>query len=324
LTKTAPRQAADTSVNRGRALAVTLGYAAIVVLAWGSNYPLMKRAIADMPPLTFTILRLWGAAAVIAVLIRARGDGPLCPPREERAALAGVGLLQFGSVLGLTSIALQYLPAGRTVTVVYSMPVWAALAAMLLGHGKPTRRHAIALALGLAGLLLFLNPAVVDWRARGVAAGMAMVLGAAVCWGIGAACYRGRQWRASMLCQTFWQLLAAAVLLTPCAWWFDTGQPVRPGAMLFTIIAWNWVVPTALALWAWTKLLSRVDPAVAGQLLALTPLVGIGCSALMFNESLPPAFALCALLIAAASCIVLWTPSSARRAGGGGAAQGGA
>lgn len=316
----APRGAAPTPVSRGRALAVTLGYAAIVVLAWGSNYPLMKRAIADMPPLAFTVVRLWGAAAVIALLIRARRDGPLCPPRGERAALAGVGLLQFGSVLGLTSIALQYLPAGRTVTVVYSMPVWAALAAMLLGHGKPTPRHAIALALGLAGLLLFLDPAVVDWRAPGVAGGMAMVLAAAIFWGIGAACYRGRRWQASMLCQTFWQLLAAAVVLTPCALWFDTGQPVRPGIVLFTIIAWNWVVPTALALWAWTKLLSRVDPAVAGQLLALTPLVGIACSALMFKESLPAPFALCAVLIATASCIVLGTAPSARH---GGAERGG-
>lgn len=302
-------------------IAANLAYAAIVVLAWGSNYPLMKRAISDMPPLTFSATRLWGAAAVIVLLIRLRADGPLFPPRGERAALAGVGLLQFGSVLGFTGIALQFLPAGRAVTVVYSMPVWAALATLLLGKGRLTARQWLGIALGVAGLLFFMDPAVVDWQAPGVAGGMALVLAAAMLWGLGAACYSARRWQASMLCQTLWQLLAAAVLLTPLAWLREAGLPVRPSTPLLLIMAWNWLAPTALALWAWGKLLSRVPSAVAGQLLALTPLVGIACSSWMFNENLPASFALCCALIAAGCCVVLLPSRNAGAARDGGSAR---
>jgi drug/metabolite transporter (DMT)-like permease len=296
------------------ALAGTLAYAAIVVFAWGSNYPLMKRAIADMPPLAFSATRLWGAAAVVALLIRLRGQESLLPPPDERMRLGAVGLLQFASVLGLTGIALQFLPAGRAVTVVYSMPVWAALFSMLMGKGRLSRRHGAGIGLSLAGLLLFVDPAVVDWRAPGVPAGMALVLAAAVLWGLGAAYYSGRRWRASMLCQTLWQLLAASIPLTIAALAFETDLPIRPTPTLLAIMAWNWIVPTALALWAWGQLLNRVPSAVAGQLLALTPLVGILCSSWMFQEGLPATFAACAALIAAGSCLVL-LPSRAHASG---------
>jgi drug/metabolite transporter (DMT)-like permease len=302
---TAPLPSTERHAGTRATLAGTLGYAAIVVFAWGSNYPLMKRAIVDMAPLTFSATRLWGAAAVVALLIQLRGDGPLWPPRGERATLGAVGLLQFASVLGLTGIALQFLPAGRAVTVVYSMPVWAALFTQLLGKGRLSRRHGVGIVLSLAGLMLFVDPAVVDWQAAGVPAGMALVLAASILWGLGAAFYSGRRWQASMLCQTLWQLIAAAIPLSLAALAFESDRTVRPTPALLAIVAWNWVVPTALALWAWGQLLNRVPSAVAGQLLALTPLVGILCSGWMFQESLPPTFALCAALIAAGSCLVL-------------------
>jgi len=296
------------NADRSGSLVVTLAYAALVVIAWGSNYPLMKRALIDMPALTFAVTRVAGAALMVALLMRMKGETTLLPPRGERVWLAGIGLLQFASVLGLVGIALQFLPAGRTVTVVYSMPVWAALFSAPMGRTRLSWRQLAGVGLGMVGLALFLDPAVIDWRAPGVPLGMGLVLSASVLWGLGAVLYGSRRWQATLMCQTFWQLVAAACPIGVAALFLETGQETRLTAPLAAIIAWNWVVPTALAIWAWSSLLNRVPSTVAGQLLALTPFVGIACSRVLFDEHLPPVFWLCAAAIAAGSCLVLWSP----------------
>jgi len=299
----------------GGSLIVTLAYAALVVFAWGSNYPLMKLALADMPPLTFSATRVVGAAIVVALLVRAKG-GTLLPPPGERVRLALIGLLQFASVLGLVSVALQFLPAGRTVTMVYSMPVWAALFSSLMGRGRLAWRQVAGVGLGVVGLGLFLDPAVIDWQGPGVPLGMGLVLSAAVLWGLGAALYGGRQWRASLLSQTFWQLAATACPIVVAALILESGRATHITPTLAIIVVWNWLVPTALAVWAWSRLLNRVPSTVAGQLLAVTPFVGIACSSVLFDERLPPIFSVCAVVIAVGSCLVLWPSRAARRARG--------
>src|SRR3546814_331789 len=221
-----------------------------------------------IPPLTFAVPRVVGAAVVGVLLMRIKGEATLLPPPGERVRLAVIGLLQFASVLGLVSVALQFLPAGRTVTLVYSMPVWAALFSSLMGKGRLVWRQLVGVGLGLAGLALFLDPSVIDWNSPGVPLGMAMVLTAAALWGLGAALYGGRQWRASLLCQTFWQLAAAACPIGVAAVILESGRATNLTLPLVAIIVWNWLVPTAMAVWAWSRLLNRVPSTVAGQLLA--------------------------------------------------------
>jgi len=311
-TISAPASSPDSGWASGGLIA-TLAYAALVVFAWGSNYPLMKRALADMPPLTFSTTRVVGAAVVVALLMRIKGEAALLPPPGERVRLALIGLLQFASVLGLVSIALQFLPAGRTVTLVYSMPVWAALFSSLMGKGRLAWRQLAGVGLGMAGLALFLDPSVIDWNSPGVPLGMALVLSAAALWGLGAALYGGRQWRASLLSQTFWQLAATACPIGVAALILESDRATHVTGPLTAIMVWNWLVPTAMAVWAWSRLLNRVPSTVAGQLLALTPFVGIACSSVLFGERLPPVFSLCAVVIAAGSCLVLWPSRAARR-----------
>jgi len=61
-------------------------YLAIIVLTWAGNWPLMKLAIAQAPPLTFVLLRLVGSLVLIGpALVAARQ--PLLPRQGERSIL---------------------------------------------------------------------------------------------------------------------------------------------------------------------------------------------------------------------------------------------
>src|SRR5439155_15761265 len=73
-------------------------YLAVIVVTWAGNWPLMKLALADAPPVVFVLLRLVGTVALLApalLLLRA----PLLPVRGERWGLFWVGQLQVAGFL---------------------------------------------------------------------------------------------------------------------------------------------------------------------------------------------------------------------------------
>jgi len=107
-------------------------YLAIVVVSWAANWPLMKLALADAPPLSFAWLRLIGALVLMAPLFVA-SRLPLIPERGERLGLARVGLLQIGGFLVCSMVGLSIVPAGRAVVLAYTMPLWAIALELWLG-----------------------------------------------------------------------------------------------------------------------------------------------------------------------------------------------
>src|SRR5947199_8891486 len=65
-------------------------YLAIIVVSWAGNWPLMKLAIADAPPLVFVLLRLVGTVVLMAPALHAMRV-PLLPIPGERLGLFWVG-----------------------------------------------------------------------------------------------------------------------------------------------------------------------------------------------------------------------------------------
>src|ERR1700694_5626369 len=68
-------------------------YLAIIVVTWAGNWPLMKLALNDAPPLVFVLLRLVGTVLLMAAVLRAIRV-PLLPIPGERFGLFWVGQFQ--------------------------------------------------------------------------------------------------------------------------------------------------------------------------------------------------------------------------------------
>src|SRR6202795_4045614 len=229
-------------------------YLAIVVLSWAGNWPLMKLALADAPPLTFVLLRLVGSLALIApVLLALRA--PLVPVAGERLGLFVAGQLQIALWLIFGIIGLAIVPAGRAIVLAFTMPLWAIAFERWLGRGRagPERLGRLQLAgaaVGFAGLVLFLNPGLVDWGDWRIVGGNAMLLLAAMSWAGGSILYRRRVWRSTFWAQTFWQLavstVTVAIVALPGALPGALAEPIRWSPGLLAILAYNWVVTTAL------------------------------------------------------------------------------
>lgn len=267
-----------------------------MIVAWGSNYPLMKLAIGDMPPLAFTALRLAGAAAVLGcILLQQRGR--LLPERGERAPLAVVGLLQIGAMLGFTIIGLTAVPPGRAALLVYTMQLWSVPFSFWLLRERPNLGMIIGSAIGFAGLLAFFNPASLDWRDRGTLIGSGLILIGAISWSLGSCLYRRRTWRSSFMAQALWQMGISMLPMLALSAVFEHHAAFHFNARLAAIILFNWLVPTAWAMWCWGKVLSEMRVSVAGQWLLLTPMVGFALSALFMHEPVTRALLVSAALI---------------------------
>ena len=147
-------------------------------------------------------------------------------------------------------------------------------------------RNSIGAAIGFAGLVLFMNPGLVDWGDPRILAGNALLILAAILWALGSCLYRRREFPLAVLGA---DLLAARG--EPAAGRGDRASCRVPGAIqwspgLVAIVLYNCVVTTALGYFFWGKVLSMMPAAMAGQVLTLTPIGGFVLSLMMFGGTL--------------------------------------
>jgi drug/metabolite transporter (DMT)-like permease len=245
----------------------------------------MKLALSDAPPLSFVLLRLVGTLALLAPAMLALRT-PLLPERGERLGLFFVGQLQIAGFLVCSIIGLAILPAGRAIVLAYTMALWAIPFELWLEPRRLGGLQLLGAAAGFAGLILFMNPGLVDWGDPRALGANAMLLLAALCWALGSILYRRRAWRSGFWAQTFWQLAVSTAVIAVLALPGAIGEPIDWSPRLIAILAYNWVVTTALGYFLWNKVIAAMPAAVAGQFVALTPVGGFLLSTAMFGGAL--------------------------------------
>src|SRR5438552_1040397 len=150
-------------------------YLTIIVVSWAGNWPLMKLAIADAPPLVFVLLRLIGTVLLMAPALHAMRV-PLLPIPGERLGLFWVGQFQVTGFLLFAIVGLAIEAPGRAIVLAYTFSLWAIPIGILLGVERLGRLHLIGAAIGFAGLVLFMNPGLVDWTSARTLLGNAFLL----------------------------------------------------------------------------------------------------------------------------------------------------
>jgi drug/metabolite transporter (DMT)-like permease len=279
-------------------------YLTIILLTWAGNWPLMKLALGSVPPLKFVLFRLCGSLVLIApALLAARL--PLLPYRGERLMLFWVGEFQVAGFLIASIIGLSILPAGRAIVLGYTMPLWAIPIGIFIWPEPHRRAQLIGAAIGFAGLVLFMNPGLVDWGDPRILAGNLLLLLAAIFWALGSCLYRRRQFQSPFWVQTFWQLAVSVVPVAVIVLAGFAPGEVRWSPFLVAVVFYNAVVTTALGYFLWGKVLSMMPAAMAGQVLTLTPVGGFILSTVIFGGALTPDVVVSIVLIIAGIFVTL-------------------
>ena len=269
----------------GRTPRLAYLYLAVMIATWAANWPLMRLALAHAEPMVFVSLRMAGSVAilgpVLAVLRRS-----LLPVPAERLALFWVGLFQVTGFVVFSIIGLAIVAPGRAIVIAYTMPLWAIPLGMVLSREVPSPSKLTGAAIGFAGLVLFMNPALTDWTNPREVTGNLFLLLAAGCWAAGSCLYGRRVWRSSFWAQTFWQLGVGAITTVVLAVVLEPNSSVQWTPGFAAILIYNCSVTTALGYFLWNKVLAVMSPAVAGQVLTLTPIAGFLLSTLIFGGAI--------------------------------------
>src|SRR5260370_40465411 len=89
---------------------------AVVVLAWGFNWPVTKMIVHSMSPLWTAALRSLIATVALLCLLSAQGN-LIVPRRGDLPVVFGIALPHMAGFSALCAIGIQLVPAARAIVV---------------------------------------------------------------------------------------------------------------------------------------------------------------------------------------------------------------
>lgn len=281
-----------------------------VVAVWGTNFVVIKFALAQLPPFAFAALRFALAFLPAALFIRR----PACgwKPLAAYGVLIGAG--QFG--LLYLAIAGRISPGLASLVVQTQVFFTIGLAIALAGE-RVRRLQWAALALAASGV------GVIAWHAAGGATtvvtplGLALVLCAAMAWA-GGNLVAKQAGRVDMFAFVVWSSVFALPPLVALSLVFE--GPARVAQALaaadagaWAAVLWQSVGNTLFGYAAWGWLLARHPAAAVSPMALLVPVFGMGSAALVLGEPLPAWKLGAAALVMAGLALNLFGPRLAPR-----------
>ena len=277
-----------------------------VVSIWGTNFVIIKYALADLPPLLFAALR-FSLALIPAMFFLRR-------PAVKLGNLALYGLLIGVGQFGLLYLAIDgHISPGIASLVVQTQVFFTIGLAMRLDGERVRAFQWLALVLAGGGVLNIL------WHTDGTTTplGIALVLLAALAWAGGnLAARHGRP--ENMLAYVVWSSAFAIPPLFILAFIYEGTSAILTGLRQADLATWGAVVwqawgNTLFGYVAWGWLLARHPAATVTPMALLVPVFGMGASALVLGETLPGWKLLSAALVMAGLALNLFWPRLSAR-----------
>lgn len=275
-----------------------------VVAIWGTNFVVIKEALATLPPFLFATLRFALAFLPAAFFLR-RPKVPIW-----QLALYGVliGVGQFGVMYFAMT---RFISPGLASLVVQTQVFFTVSLAMYFSGERVRMFQLFAAVLAVSGLLVIL----MHTDGHTTPLGLAMILFAAFAWACGNIVNRASAKHLpsiNMLAYVVWASAFAVPPLFLLSWWFEGSAAIQ--AALYAMspstwlaVLWQSLGNTLFGYAAWGWLLARYPASTITPMALLVPVFGMSSSALWLGESLPAWKLLAAMLIMAGLVVnLLW------------------
>ena len=271
---------------------------ALLVVIWGLNWVLAKKSLEFVSPVWVTAFRLVPVCIMFFVVCIATKQLRI-PVRADIPVIFSIGWLHMVGFSVLVSWGLQYLPAGKSIVLAYTTPLWVLPAAWLFLNESFTPRRILGLVIGMSGLVLILQPSAMDWSDRNVLIGHGFVLMGALLWAISIVYGRAHKWVTPLFALLPWQMLVGGLTQVVLAFALE-GMPHFDWSLeAILLVGFGSLFGNGIAYWL-MNIVSRDLPA-AGVSMGLlgVPLIGLFCSSLFLGEVLGPELLIATVLIIA-------------------------
>jgi drug/metabolite transporter (DMT)-like permease len=260
-----------------------------LVFMWGSSFMFNKLVIATVPPATLVAGRLVVSAAILLVVVYARGSRlpPLGKAWWSFLALAIIGnalpfyLIGWGQKVVDSALA-GILMAGMPLATLV-------LAHFLIATEPMTRNRVVGFAVGFAGIVLLMGPAAL----RGIGGSLLQVvselaiLGAALCYALNSVLARLLV-KGNFVVSSAAVLLAASVVAVPFALVLDRPWTLAPSFSSIASLVWLGIGPTAIATICYFRLISSAGATFMSLVNYLAPCVALFAGVALLGEAPGP------------------------------------
>ncbi len=292
--------------SEGRLPALGFVSLGVVTLGWGTNWPVMKAVMSEIPPITFRAGSCVVAGLTLLIIARIAGSRLWPSPAEWRPLLA----ISFCNVTiwqVLIGYAVVVMGAGHAALIAFTMPLWVALLGFAFYGERLTAPRQAALALGIGGILVLLSRNLTSisdspW-------GILLTLGAAIGWAIGTLVIKNRRWTLPTLSLSAWQLLLGSVPIVLLVAPVDGLTLPAASQQAWLLALYVTFVALVFCQTAWFKTVSLFPATIAGLGTLMTPIVGVLTSAWWLGEPLGWREGLAIVMIVGALALVVLMPA---------------
>jgi drug/metabolite transporter (DMT)-like permease len=276
-----------------------LALLAALTLVWGTNWPMFKIALTELPVLTFRSITMLTAFAVLTAILTARGES-FAVPKGKWPALIAASAMNILVWNIATSLAVLYIPSGHASVLAYTMPLWVALLGFAVFGQRLTGRLLAAILIGAVAVVALMLP---NFRSYETApAGLFWGLFAGFCWAIGTFIVKRTAWPGMGLSLTFWQIVISLPPILLGALAIDGIPDHWPSAGALVATIYTGAIPMALGTATWFALVKLLPAQIAALSSIAIPIVAIVSGVLLLHEPLSPL-----QMVAIASTVVaLW------------------
>ncbi len=249
-----------------------------VWIAWGLSYPLMSWSLEAVDLFSGRLI-IMSISGVILLVLGVRNGAPALPDRRLWAQIALTGLFNMGLFQIFLIAGIATLGPSRAPIIVYTMPTWSALLAMLLLKERITPRIALSLVLSLAAVGIIVSQ---EAAVRAAPVGSLLTLLAAISFGIGTVLTKRMGAAGDVTINAAWQILLGTVPVVIVWLVFAHGAYFHPEQVRgLAALVWLTLVSNVLAYACWFRIIRALPAAVASLTTLVVPCIGFGSSALM-------------------------------------------
>jgi len=287
----------------------------IIYFVWGSTFLAIRIGVREVPPFLLASMRFLVAGVVLFGWMCLKGTPS--PSRREWASASLLAVCIFVLDYGLLFWAEQRVPSGIAAVMLATIPVFMALSEILfLRTQRLTFRLALALLVGIGGVLVLVSRSLGLGEAPIDTAGAVALVIAAVSWSIASALNRKLPLPESKGMSSGAQMLVGGILLAVAAAAFGEFrgfhiEAVSRGAWF--ALAYLIVAGSIIGFTAYVWLLHHESPTKVGTYAYVNPVVAVIVGYFLGGETVGPRTLLGTLLVLV-SVVVITTTRATRPA----------
>jgi drug/metabolite transporter (DMT)-like permease len=254
-----------------------------LTLVWGTNWPLFRIALDELPVWTFRTIVVSAAVLMLTAILLVRRES-FAVPRGKWPVLIAASAMNVGVWNIATSLAVLYIPSGHASVLAYTMPLWVALLGFAVFGQRLTPRLLAAILIGAAAVVALMAPNFRDYAQAPW--GLFWGLLAGFCWAVGTFIVKRTSWPGMGLSLTFWQVAICLPPIALGALLFD-GLPTHwPSTKALAATLYTGAIPMALGTATWFALVKLLPAQVAALSSIAIPIVAIVSGILILHEPL--------------------------------------